>query len=69
MKKEREKTRDEKDRNLKHSEERVAASNKPGWSPGWTPSNVTQAAVHKGEMERANNTKKTLVERFLHIKL
>ena len=31
------------------------ASNKPGWSP--SPSNVTQAAVHKGEMERRKKKK------------
>ena len=41
---------------MKHSQGRVAARNKTGWSPA--SSNVTQAAVHKGEMERTNNTKK-----------
>ena len=41
---------------MKHSQGRVAARNKTGWSP--TSSNVTQAAIHKGEMERTNNTQK-----------
>ena len=32
-----------------------------GWSPA--SSNVTQAAVHKGEMERTNNTHKKRVQK------
>ena len=38
----------------KHSKDRVAARNKPGWRP---PSNVTQAAVHK-ERRREEITQK-----------
>ena len=59
LKKEREKRDREREASVSRHEafpkDRVAAQNKPGWSP---PLNVTQAAVHKGEMERKTPQKK-----------
>ena len=40
---------------MKHSQDRVAARNKTSWSPK-ASLNVTQAADHKGEMERKKDT-------------
>ena len=57
MKKERESMRGEKDRHEASEESSVKHETSPVRAY-LTLSNVTQAAVHKGEMERTNNTKK-----------